>query len=183
MLDEAGQDLTTGLKRRRERPAERTQRLGDMIAALDEAIATIDRGNDMTDNDVESVFGGFEPSQYEEEVRERWGDTDSYAESRRRTTSYTEDDWRRQRKESDNNVSVFVDLVKSGVPATGPEAVEAAREHGAIIDRWFYPLGPQAHLGLARMYVTDPRFEATYEKAATGLAHYISDAIVALHSD
>jgi DNA-binding transcriptional MerR regulator len=182
MLDDADQDLSTGLKRQRERLSERSDRLGAMIAALDAAISTIDQGDAMTDEDVKKAFDGFEPSQYEAEVQERWGETDSYTESRRRTGSYTEEDWRRQRKESDDNIAAFVALLGSGVAADDPRAVDAAREHGAIIDRWFYPLSPEAHLGLAQMYVTDPRFEASYEKAATGLARYVSDAIGALHA-
>jgi hypothetical protein len=35
------------------------------------------------------------------------------------------------------------------------------------------------HTGLAEMYVADPRFAATYEKVATGLAQYVHDAILA----
>ena len=43
MLDDPDQDLTTGLKRQRERLTERSNRLSGMIAALDAAIATIDQ--------------------------------------------------------------------------------------------------------------------------------------------
>ena len=183
MLDDSDQDLTTGLKRQRERLTERSDRLSEMIAALDAAIAIIDQGDTMTDNDVKRVFDGFDQAQHEEEVHDRWGDTDSYAQSRRRVDSYSDDDWKRQRRETDDNITSFADLLRSGVPPTDPRAIEAAREHGAIIDRWFYPLSPQAHLGLAQMYVTDSRFEAVYEQAETGLARYISDAIDALHSN
>ena len=35
------------------------------------------------------------------------------------------------------------------------------------------------HTGLAEMYVADPRFTATYEKIAPGLAQYLHDAIQA----
>jgi hypothetical protein len=137
----------------------------------------------MTDENVKQVFDGFDPSRYEGEVQDRWGDTDSYAVSRRRTGSYTEEDWKRQRQESDDNIAAFVELLGAGVSVTDVRAVEAAREHGAIIDRWFYPLSPEAHVGLAQMYVADPRFEAAHEKVETGLARYISDAILALHAD
>lgn len=136
----------------------------------------------MTDNDVKRVFDGFDPSEYEDEVQERWGGTDSFAESSRRTGSYTAEHWERQRQESDANVETFVGLLRSGVSADDPRTRDAAAEHGAIIDRWFYPLTPDAHLGLARLYVTDPRFEASYERKATGLARYVSDAIEALHA-
>lgn len=183
MLDDADRDLSIGLKRQRERLAERSDRLFEMITALDAAIATIDEGDTMTDKDVRRVFNGFDASLYTEEARERWGDTESHAESRRRTAEYTDDDWQRQRTETQDNIDSFVGLLESGVPATDSRAIDAAREHGAIIERWFYPLSPEAHLGLAQMYVTDSRFEAMYERAATGLARYISEAIGALRSN
>lgn len=41
----------------------------------------------------------------------------------------------------------------------------------------FYPCSYEIHVGLAEMYVADPRFTATYEKIAPGLAQYLHDAI------
>jgi hypothetical protein len=35
------------------------------------------------------------------------------------------------------------------------------------------------HVGLAEMYIADPRFTSTYEKIAPGLAQYLHDAIKA----
>jgi hypothetical protein len=51
--------------------------------------------------------------------------------------------------------------------------------HRAQIDRWFYPVSSEMHVGLAEMYLADPRFTATYEKIAPGLAQYLHDAIKA----
>jgi DNA-binding transcriptional MerR regulator len=147
MLDDPDQDLTTGLKRQRERLTERSDRLREVIAALDAAIVTVDQGNTMTDDHVKKAFDGFDPSRYDDEVDDRWGNTDSDTESRRRIGSYTEDDWKRQRQETDDNLTSITGLLRAGVPPT------------------------------------DPRFEAVYEKAETGLARYISDAIGALHAD
>jgi DNA-binding transcriptional MerR regulator len=183
MLDDPAQDLSTGLEKQRERLTERSARLQDMIAALDDAISTIERGRTMTDNGMQKIFDGFDPADHEAEVENRWGNTDSYTESRRRTSSYTEKDWKRQRTESDDNVAAFAALLREGAATEDARTADAAREHGAIIDRWFYPLTPEAHVGLAQTYVTDPRFEALYEKVETGLARYVSEAILALHSD
>lgn len=143
----------------------------------------IEMGRTMTDDDMRKILDGFDPADHEAEVEHRWGNADSYTESRRRTSSYTEQDWMRQREESDANVATFAALLRDGIPTDQAEAAAAATEHGAIIDRWFYPLSPVAHVGLAQMYVTDPRFEATYEKVEAGLARYVSDAILALHAD
>ena len=43
----------------------------------------------------------------------------------------------------------------------------------------FYDCSYQMHVGLAEMYLADPRFTATYEKIAPGLAQYLHDAIKA----
>ena len=87
----------------------------------------------MKDDHVMKAFGGFDPSRYEDEVEDRWGDTDSYAESRRRIGSYTEDDWRRQRQETDDNVTSFAGLLRAGVPPTDQQAIEAAHRAGALV--------------------------------------------------
>jgi hypothetical protein len=38
--------------------------------------------------DMKQIFKGFDPSKYEAEVKARWGHTDSYKESVKRTKSY-----------------------------------------------------------------------------------------------
>lgn len=174
-------DLATALKRQRERLAERADRLDDMIDALDRAIDEHDRGTTMTDATMLEIFDGFDPAEHEEEAAERWGDTDAHAEAARRTASYTAADWARYKRENDENLDRFVELMEAGADPASPDAGEAARVHGELIDRWFYPITPQMHLGHAEMYVSDPRFEATYERRSTGLARYVRDAIVALY--
>lgn len=181
MLDDQGDDVSTALKRQRERLLDRADRLGAMIEALEAAIDAHDRGMTMNDDTVIEIFDGFDPTEHEDEAHRRWGDTDAYVESRRRASEYSADDWKRFKRQNQENLDDFISMMKAGSPPDSPEAQEAARRHGALIDEWFYPITPEIHLGLAESYVTDPRFEATYETAATGLARYIRDAIVALH--
>ena len=56
-------------------------------------------------------------------------------------------------------------------------AMDAAEAHRAHIERWFYDLDHGFHRGLADMYVADPRFTATYEDLAAGVAEYVHDAV------
>ena len=56
------------------------------------------------------------------------------------------------------------------------DLAEAARLQ---IDQWFYPCSPEMHRKLGEMYVADPRFTATYENMAPGMAAYVSAAIQA----
>jgi DNA-binding transcriptional MerR regulator len=70
---------------------ERLQRLSDAVARAMEAHQM---GIDLTPQERLEVFGDFEPEAYAGEVEERWGDTDAYRESARRTARY-EADWQR----------------------------------------------------------------------------------------
>jgi hypothetical protein len=64
-------------------------------------------------------------------------------------------------------------------PADSPEATDIAEAARLLIDTWFYPLSTEMHVRLAEMYIADPRFTATYENMAEGMAQYVHDAIVA----
>jgi hypothetical protein len=119
---------------------------------------------------------------YAGEARQRWGDTEAYAESQRRASSYTSDDWLRIEAEADQVEQQFADLFAAGVAADSPEADAAAEAHRAHISRWFYDCSPQLQRALGEMYVADPRFAEHYDERAPGLATYVRDAIVAATS-
>ena len=44
---------------------------------------------------------------------------------------------------------------------------------------WFYDCGYDGHRGLAELYVSDPRYLASYDEIAPGFARYVHDAILA----
>ncbi len=182
LIDAPDVDLAVGLKRQLERMRDHAKDLETMIEAVEATIASLEKGDDMTDDAVHSMFNGFDPSRHDEEAEQKWGDTSAYHESQRRVASYNADDWQRFADENGANIEEFVALMRDGVDPGDEAAAEAARTHGELIDRWFYPLQPETHLGLADAYVADPRFESTYEAIAPGLARYISNAIQALHT-
>jgi hypothetical protein len=70
----------------------------------------------------------------------------------------------------------FVAVMQSGAAADSAEAMDVAEAHRQSISRWFYECSPEMHANLGRMYVEDPRFTATYEAMAPGLAQYVSTA-------
>jgi MerR family transcriptional regulator, thiopeptide resistance regulator len=93
------------------------------------------------------MFEGFDPSEYEDEVRERWGHTDAYRESARRSQAYGEREWDAIRGESEQIVADFAALLRAGEPATAPAARELAERHRQQISRWFYPCSYEMHCG------------------------------------
>lgn len=127
----------------------------------------------------EDLFDGFDPSQYEDEARERWGGTSAYEESERRVNRYGKAEWTQIKAESAKVNDDFVALMGAGTSASSPEAAAVAEAHREHISRWFYDCSAEIHVGLGRMYTDDPRFTATYEGIHAGLAVYVRDAILA----
>lgn len=133
----------------------------------------------MSEEDMFEGFGDFNPAEYEDEAKERWGDTEAYRESTRRTKGYTKADWQRFKDESEALNARIVELMDEGVPPEDERAMEAVEGHRLLIDSWFYPCPREMHAALGRMYVEDPRFTATYETIRPGMAVYMRDATAA----
>ena len=133
----------------------------------------------LSKEDMDEVFEGFDSTEHEGEAKERWGETVGYAESARRTKSYSKEDWARIKAEAHEIDQAFLALMESGVPAHAPEVMAVAERHRAHITRWFYECSVEIHSGLGQMYVGDARFKTNIDKAGKGLATYMSEAIAA----
>lgn len=176
LLEYSAHDRRTALRRQRQLVERERERLGAIVIALDAALQAEDNGTELEET---SMFDGFDPSQYEDEVKERWGHTEAYRESARRAAEYGEGEWAEIKAESEQIVVAFAALLRAGEPADGEPARAAAERHRQQISQWFYPCSLEMHRNLGEMYVVDPRFARTYEDQAEGLAGYVRDAIVA----
>jgi DNA-binding transcriptional MerR regulator len=165
------------LVEQRRRLEAKARALGEMLRAVDAALAVVDQHPQGGTMDLKEIFGGFDPSAYEAETKERWGDTAAYVESTRRVKSYTPDDWKRQRAEQGAIYADAADAMRRGVAPTSPAALEIAERHRLSIDTWFYPCSRAMHVGLADMYEADERFRATIDKAGKGLTAFLAAAI------
>ncbi|MFL5831150.1 MAG: MerR family transcriptional regulator [Solirubrobacteraceae bacterium] len=176
ILDDPGYDRIAALRKQRALIEQQAERLGALRAALDAALAAEANGTKM---EVQAMFDGFDPSEYEQEVRERWGHTEAYRESTRRAAAYGETEWREIRAEAEEITREFGELKAAGEPADGQRARALAERHRRHIARWFYDCPPAMHRGLGQMYTDDERFARNYETVAPGLAAYLRDAFAA----
>jgi DNA-binding transcriptional MerR regulator len=179
LLDDPDADPAAHLRRQHRLLRERLERTQAMVAAVEKEMEAHTMGISLTPEERFEVFGEHDPSQYDAEVEQRWGETDAYRESRRRTSSYTKDDWLRIKAEGADLERRFAEALRSGVAADSEQAMGLAEEHRQHISRWFYDCPPEMHAGLGRMYVEDERFTAHYEQIAPGLAQYVSTAVQA----
>ncbi|MEJ2504169.1 MAG: MerR family transcriptional regulator [Gemmatimonadota bacterium] len=177
LLDAPAADRRRVLLEQRTALEARRRRTDAVIRAVDRAIDALETGDTMSETTMFEGFDAFDHAEYADEAEERWGGTDAYRESARRTKSYGKAEWSAIKAEADDLMERFAALMATGAGATGPEARALAEEHRRHIDRWFYPCPPRMHAGLADMYQADARFAGSFEKHGAGMAAFVSDAI------
>jgi DNA-binding transcriptional MerR regulator len=165
------------LHRQRDAVVSRLGELEQLVRAIDRALEAEMEQRPATTEELKELFGEGFDEEYQTEAQERWGETDAWTQSARRTTGYTTADWAEIKAEGDAVNVALVAALESGAPVTSVQAMDAAEAHRAYIERWFYDLDHGFHRGLADMYLADPRFTNTYEDQAPGLAQYVHDAI------
>lgn len=118
-------------------------------------------------------------NQYEAEVKERWGNTAAYQQSKERTSKYSAEDLDKAKADQESAIEAFLFCFGTNKAIDSQEAQEAVIAHRNAISKWFYDCSPEMQKNLALMYVADERFKKYYDDRASGLAQYVHDAILA----
>jgi len=181
LLDELatsdGSTVIAHLQRQRDAVMSRLDEMRDLVTAINRALEKEMTGIRLTREEQKELFGDNFSDDYAQEAEQRWGDTDAWKQSQRRTSSYTKQDWVRIKAEMESTGAAFATAMGAGRLATSHEAMDAAEQARLHIERRFYDITPEFHRGLGDLYVSDPRFTKTYEDIAPGLAQYVRDAI------
>lgn len=178
-LDDPHFDRKQSLLAQRTELERRAKETADMLRSVDRALAAFDMSEDDNggDLDMKEIFEGFDSERYAPEVDMRWGQTDSYRESKRRTERYTKEDWATFRAEQ---AAIYRDLFDALQAAESPEgelARKLAERARLLIDRWFYPCNKAMHAQLADMYEADERFQQSIDQFGGGLTTFLAAAI------
>jgi DNA-binding transcriptional MerR regulator len=176
-LDDPRFDRKKALIQQKEQLKKRAQQTTAMIRAVDAALAALGNKNTGGAVDLKEIFDGFDPAQYEDEARERWGKTDAYKETMKRTKRYTAEDWKAIKAEQ---AAVYKDAaaaMKAGKQPSDPEVMKIVERHRLSIDRWFYPCSIEMQRGLASLYESDSRFAESIDKHGEGLTSFLVAAI------
>jgi DNA-binding transcriptional MerR regulator len=176
LLDDG--DEVSHLIRQRERVMSRLDEMKGLVEAIDKALEKAMTNTPMTDDDMRELFGdGFDD--YQAEAEQRWGQTAQWKESERRKKNYGRDDWVRIKAEGEAVEKALADAFRAGLAPDSAEAMDAAEQHRLHVNRWFYECPPAFHRNLGDMYVSDPRYVATYDESfgLPGLAAFCREAI------
>ncbi len=174
-LDDPNFDAPAALRRQRDQLLARVSETHRMIASIDATLKHLDKKDEPMAN--KDMFEGFEPEKYEAEAKQRWGETDAYKESARRTRKYGEKDWAAIKAETNE---IFADAdaaMKAGKKSDSADARALAERHRQHTERWFYPCSTAMHVNLADMWEADERFKANIDKFGEGLTAWLAAAV------
>jgi DNA-binding transcriptional MerR regulator len=180
ILADPGQDAHAHLRRQHRLLREQISRGQQMLAAVEKELEAGQMGIALTPEEQLEVFGTDQASgEWAQEAEQRWGDTEAWAQSQRRTAAYAKQDWLEIRAEVTAINTGFLAAMAAGIPADDPRAADLAERHRQHISRWFYECAYDLHRGLAELYLADQRFGRKYDDMAPGLAQYVRDAMLA----
>ena len=114
---------------------------------------------------------------YENEARERWGNTAEYHEHEQKTKNYTKEDWAGA---NDGLMAVFAELAmckNNGASAYSSKAQGLVAKLQAHITDNYYTCTNEILAGLGKMYVADERFKNNIDKYGEGTADFVAEAI------
>ena len=114
---------------------------------------------------------------YRKEIRDRYGDTNTYREHEEKTKSYTKEKWA---EANDGMMAIFAEFAvckNSGASADSAEAQALVAKLQAHITANYYTCTGEILAGLGKMYVADERFKKNIDKYGEGTAEFAAEAI------
>ncbi|MFA5859904.1 MAG: TipAS antibiotic-recognition domain-containing protein, partial [Elusimicrobiota bacterium] len=106
--------------------------------------------------------------QYAEEVKQKYGNSDAYKESQKRTAKYSKQDWQRIMSRGGEIFQTVAGLMDT--PPESPEVQKVVGEWKQHITDSFYKCTLEIFRGLGDLYVADPRFTKNIDKIKPGLS-------------
>lgn len=148
------------------------QRLSRQIQSVETTIHKLDEGAPIM---AEEILDGFDSSQYEQEVVERWG-RDAHDTSQRKWAALGRDKQGEVMAEQERIARALAEASVRGADASSAEVQAWVRRHYDWVC-FFWKPEREAYIQLGEMYVADPRFTAVYDRHAPGAARFIRDAM------
>ncbi len=161
ILSSPDYDKQQALSRQRQLLLAKKERLEQLIMAID----SVEKGEGFmkTNNEYEAL-----KSQYAEEAKQRWGNTDAYKEFEQRDTDFS-----KSAALLDAVFEEFAALNRDGVlPDSEPAKITVEKLQQCITDN-FYTCTNEILAGLGRMYVADDRFRKNIDRHGEGTAAYV----------
>jgi len=167
------------LRAHRQKLHDKRRQLDELIANVEKTIAAAEGGDTMNDQEK---FTGFKQKlvedneeRYGREIREKYG-AEAVDKSNEKVQGMTQAQYEEVARLSAELMETLAAAFKHGDPG-GDLAQKTSELHRRWLGYFWDQYSPQAHLGLAQMYVDDERFTAYYDAQQPGTAAFLRDAI------
>ena len=114
---------------------------------------------------------------YNKEIIEKWGNTDSYQEHKEKTKNYSKEKWITLENEMNDIFNSFSEYMKQEKELNSIETQNLVKTLQNHISENYYLCTNDILLGLGQMYISDERFKMNIDKNADGTAEYVYKAI------
>ena len=180
LLDSPEFDLIKSLEEQKEALQQRSDRLQTLMQTIDQTIDDLKQGNML---DYETLYEGLpadKAAAYREEAKENWGK--AFEKSENHLRKMQKGDLQNLKKDFDDCWRGLAKMCEQGMP-TDKEQVQAeiARHYHFI--RQFWGTSNQeenqaaAYIGLADMYIADPRFTSIDDRQVAGFGEFLKAAM------
>ena len=148
------------------------ERLERLISALESA----EKGTTLMKKFDNSEFDKAK-SQYADEVKARWGNTEAYKESEEKAAKMSGAEKQGALDGMNFIMTEFSDCMKNGFPPESEAAQSLCKKLQQFITDNFYTCTKEILAGLGEMYVLDERFKQNIDKNGEGTAEFIRTAL------
>ncbi|WP_245625065.1 MerR family transcriptional regulator [Paenibacillus stellifer] len=173
-------DAAAALQEHHSRLLERRTQLDHLIRNVEMTLAEREGRISMSDSEK---FEGFKQDmikeneqKYGKEARAKYGD-EAVNRSNAAFAKLTKEEFETLQKVEEDMFAALAEGMAEGDPA-GPAAQRAAGLHRQWLTAHWGQYSPEAHAGVATMYVDDERFTAYYDKRGPGIARFLRDAVL-----
>jgi len=174
IMTSPGFDVMRALQDQKHLLSLKRARLQALMKTIDTTITSMTNNQKMGDAELYDAFKDDDVKQYQDEVKQRWGNTDAYKQSMERTKKMTKKEMDKLKEDGKKHTQALADSMDKGPKHPDVQALIAKSHEGV---NFFYDCSLDMFRNLGEMYVQDPRFTAYYEKFRPGLAVFMRDAI------
>jgi DNA-binding transcriptional MerR regulator len=172
-LDQPQFDMIQALSAHRENLYGQLTHLEKLLDTIDRTISHIKGEIEMKPNEIFEPFSEEKQKEYEEEIRQRYGDKELKV-SQQRWGSYSKE---KQQQIIDEGHQNYVDIANNMDKGFDNPEVQVSVKHWHEHMHYFYDPTIEVLRGLADMYVNDPAFRKTFDKIHPDLAEFICKAV------
>ena len=180
ILDDPAFDRQAALQSHLTELKVRRARLDELILTVQRTIGNIKGGTKMTDQEKFEAFKRNAVAAMEAahgtESRQKYGDVE-VDRANACVLALTQEEYTAWKALGDEILQALTAAVQAGTAPAGPEGQRIAQLHRRWLSYSWEAYTPQAHAGLAELYVSDPRFTAYYDREVPGCAAFLRDAV------